>query len=106
MMIIDEHTGVDADAGEASARALQSSVPRAIRSAARDRDVATASQLYSGLRAWLGHRGYAVSIETEYVSLNGIASHEAAIAKIERHLHGLHDAKAPADPLVHRQTEF
>lgn len=106
MMIIDEHTGLHADAGEASARALQTSLPGGMWPGTRDRSAATASRLYSGMRAWLGHRGFAVSIDTEDVSLNDIASHEAAIAKIEQHLHGPHDAKSPADPLVHRQTEF
>jgi hypothetical protein len=106
MMIIDERTGLDADAGEASARALQTSLPRGMLPTMSHHDVAAASRLYGGMRAWLGHRGFAVSIETEDVSLNGIASHEAAIAKIEQHLHGPHDAKSPADPLVHRQTEF
>ena len=105
-MIIDERTSLDADAGEASARALQTSLPHEMWATTSHRDVATASRFVSGMRAWLGHRGFAVSIETEDVSLNDIASHEAAIAKIERHLHGLHDAKSPADPLSQRQSEF
>lgn len=78
-MIIDEHTSIGDDAAGVSARAV---------------------------RRWLWPRPCAVSIAADHVSLVGIASHEAAIATVERHLHGSHDVKAPADPLSSRPTEL
>ena len=46
--------------------------------------------------------GCAVSIGADDVSLAGIDSQEAAIARIEQHLRGGQEPSAPADPLCHR----
>jgi hypothetical protein len=105
-MIIDERTSLDADAGEATARALQHNLPRGMWQAMTYRDVAFASRPPHWRARWLWPRLSAVSVEAENVSLGGISSHEAAIAEVERHLHGSHGAKAPADPLCHRPTEL
>ncbi|HWV80623.1 MAG TPA: hypothetical protein VNZ50_04290 [Hyphomicrobiaceae bacterium] len=102
-MIIDEHTNLDGDAGEATARALQQSLPRKMWNTSY-RDVAFASHPSGWRSRWLWPRLSAVSVETADVSLGGIGSHEAAIAKVEQHFHGPHGAKAPADPLCHRST--
>lgn len=105
-MIIDERTSLDADAGEAAARALQRSLPRGMWWVAHYRDVAIASHTSGWRSRWLWPRSCAVSVEAAEVLLNGITSHEAAIAKVERHLHGSDGAKAPADPLCQRPTEL
>ena len=100
-MIIDENSNLDGDTGEATARALQQSLPRKMWKNTSYRDVAFAA-LPSGWRSrWLWTRLSAVSVETADVSLGGIGSHEAAIARVEQHLHGSGGAKAPADPLCH-----
>jgi hypothetical protein len=105
-MIIDERTSLDGDAGEATARALQHSLPRGMWRTTSYRDVAFTPRDYGWRSRWLWPRSCAVSVETENVSLGGIASHEAAIAKVEQHLHGPHGAMTPADPLCHRPTEL
>lgn len=105
-MIIDKHTSLDGDAGEATARALQHSLPREMWQMTSYRDAAFVSHPSGWRFRWLWPRLSAVSIETETVSLSGISSHEAAIAKVEQHLHGRNGAKAPADPLCHRPTEL
>lgn len=46
--------------------------------------------------------GCAVSVGADDVSLAGIDSPEAAIARIELHLRGGQEPSAPADPLCHR----
>ncbi len=106
MMIIDEYTSLDGDAGEATARALQQGLSRTSWRATSYRDAAFASSPYSWRSRWLWPRCSAVAVETADVSLSGISSHEAAIAKVEQHLHGPHGAKAPVDPLCHRPTEL
>lgn len=105
-MIIDERTSLDGDAGEATARALQRDLPRGMWWTTSYRDVALASRVSGWRSRWLWPRSCAVSVETEDVSLSGISSHEAAIAKVEQHLHGPHGAMTPADPLCHRPTEL
>ena len=105
-MIIDEHTSLDGDAGEATARALQQGLPRKMWHMTSYRDAAFASHPSGWRSRWLWPRLSAVSIEAENVSLGGISSHEAAIAKVEQHLHGPGSATAPADPLCHRPTEL
>jgi hypothetical protein len=105
-MIIDEHTDLDGDAGEVAARALQRSLPRTTWQTMSYRDVAFASNSSGWRSRWLWPRLSAVSVEAENVPLSGISSHEAAIAEVERHLHGPHGAKAPADPLCRRPTEL
>ena len=105
-MIIDEHTSLDADAGEATARALQRSLPSGMWQATAYRDVAFTSRTPHWRSRWLWPRWSAVSVEAETLSLGGISSHEAAIATVERHLHGPHVGKAPADPLCYRPTEL
>lgn len=104
MMIIDEHTSIGDDAGGASARALQCSLPRGMRRTSGNGDVAFASRTFTSLNRWLWHRVYAVSVDADVVSLAGIATHEAAIAKVEQHLHRSHEVRAPASPL-NRPTE-
>lgn len=105
-MIIDERTSLDGDAGEATARALQNGLPGGMWRTTSYRDVMLASHTSGWRSRWLWPRFSAVSVEAEEVSLSGINSHEAAIAKVERHLHGAHGAKSPADPLCHRPTEL
>jgi hypothetical protein len=105
MIVFDEHTGLGTDTEGASAASLRCSLLRGVQWRTDDRDVAAASHAFSGRLRWLWLRRCAVSIEAEEVSLTGVASHEAAIAKIEAHLHGPHEAKAPVDPLCLRPTE-
>ena len=105
-MIIDERTSLDADAGEATARALQCGLSCGMLSTMGNRDVATASRHFDRIYGWSRLRGCAVSVEAEEVSIADILSHEAAIAKIERLLHGPREIKAPADPLCRRQAEL
>lgn len=100
-MIIDEHTSLDGDAGEATARALRQSLLCKTGQTTSYRDAAFASRPSGWRSRWLWPRLSAVSIEAEDVSLGGIGSHEAAIARVEQHLHGSGGAKAPADPLCH-----
>lgn len=100
MMIIDEPTRIGGDAGGASARALQTNLPCGMRRiTASDADGVFASRSLGSLHRWLWRSICAVSVDAEEVPLSGIASHEAAIAKVEQHLHGSHEMKAPADPL-------
>lgn len=105
-MIIDERTSLDADAGEATARALQCGPSCGMLSTTSNRSVATTSRNFDRVYGWSRLRGCAVSVEAEEVSIADILSHEAAIAKIERHLRGTREIKAPADPLCKRQAEL
>jgi len=105
-MIIDEHTTLDADAGKASAMALQFGPPRGMLHAMDYRDVAFASRPFSSWQRWLWRRTCAVAIEMDDVSLGGVPSHEQAIARIEQHLHGSHVVNAPIDPICQRSTEL
>lgn len=105
MIAFDEHTGISAEVGGTPAPGFQCGLLRGMWWTTSDRSGATASRHFSGGYAWLWHRGCAVSIEADDVPLTGIASHEAAIAKVEQHLHGRHDVKAPVDPLCRRPTE-
>ena len=105
-MIIDEYTSLDGEEGEAAARALQHSLSRTMRQATSYRDAAFASAPYGWRTRWLWPRRSAVAVETADVSLSGVSSHEAAIAKVEQHLHGPHGTNAPIDPLCHRPTEL
>jgi len=105
MIVFDEHTGLGTNTEGASAASLRRGLLRGMPWMTDDRDVATASHTFSRRLRWLWRRRCAVSIEAEEVSLTGVASHEAAIAKVEAHLHGPHDLKAPVDPLCLRPTE-
>ncbi len=49
--------------------------------------------------AWQALKGCAVTVGTDDVPLAGIASQEAAIARVERHLRGPNEMSAPANPL-------
>lgn len=106
MMLIDEHTSIAADADRVSARALHCSLSHGMWQTTADGDVASPSRAFRRMHAWLWHRGCAVSIEAEEVSLTGISSHEAAIARIEQHLRGPHDVQAHVDPLCQCPTEL
>jgi|LNFM01.1.fsa_nt_gb hypothetical protein len=105
-MIIDERTSLDADAGEATARALQRGLTCGMLSTTSHHDVTAASRNFDRIYGWSRLRGCAVSVEADEVSIADILSHEAAIAKIERHLRGTREIKAPADPLCKRQAEL
>jgi cytidylate kinase len=50
-------------------------------------------------------KGCAVTVGADDVSLTGIGSQEAAIAKIEQHLHGRNEKSAPANPLCRRASD-
>ena len=65
MMLIDEHTSIAADADRVSARALHCSLSHGMWQATADGDVASASRALRRMRAWLWHRGCAVSIEAD-----------------------------------------
>jgi hypothetical protein len=101
----DGHTGISAEAGGTPGPGFQRGLLRGMWWTTRDRSGATASRFFGAGYGWHWHRGCAVSIEAGDVSLSGVASHEAAIARVEQHLHGHHDVKAPADPLCQRPTE-
>jgi len=105
-MIIDERTSLDADAGEATARALQCGLSCGMLSTTSNHDVATAFRSFARIQRWSRLRGCAVSVEAEEVSIAEILSHEAAIAKVELHLHGPREIKAPADPLCRCPIEL
>lgn len=101
MMIIDEHMSIDADAGGAPARALQSSLLHEMGRLTADHDFISASLTLSSLRRWLWRRTFAVSVDAADVSLAGVGTHEAAIAKVEQYLHGSHEMRSPVDPHSH-----
>jgi len=51
---------------------------------------------------WRFLNGCAVTVGPDDVPLAGVESHEAAIARVERHLHGANEISAPANPLCRR----
>lgn len=105
-MIIDERTNLDDDADGAPTRALHSSLSHGMWWTTTDRGAASASRFLDWRSRWLWPRFSAASVEAEDVSLGGITSHEAAIARVEQHLHGPHGVMVPADPLCKRLTEL
>lgn len=52
-----------------------------------------------GAHDWRSLRSCAVSVGSDDVPLAGINSQEAAIARVERHLHGNYETSTPANPL-------
>jgi hypothetical protein len=54
---------------------------------------------------WRFLRSCAVSVDGVDIPLAGTASQEAAIARVERHLHGSHKTSTPADPLCRRTLD-
>lgn len=55
-----------------------------------------------GPPSWRPLNGCAVKVGADDVPLAGIESHEAAIARVERHLRGPNGISAPANPLCRR----
>lgn len=58
-----------------------------------------------GPPSWRPLKGCAVTVGTDDVPLAGIESHEAAIARVERHLRGPNEISAPANPLCRRAMD-
>jgi hypothetical protein len=58
-----------------------------------------------GPPSWRPLKGCAVTVGTDDVPLAGIESHEAAIARVERHLRGPNEFSAPANPLCSRALD-
>ena len=56
----------------------------------------------SARRYWPSLQGCAVAVGGDDVALSGIHSQEAAIALVERHLHGVQGTSAPANPLCRK----
>lgn len=54
---------------------------------------------------WRSLRSCAVSMAGENVPLAGVDSQEAAIARVERHLHGSHETSTPANPLCRKALD-
>lgn len=58
-----------------------------------------------GPPGWRPRKGCAVTVGTDDVPLAGIETHEAAIARVERHLRGPNEILAPVNPLCRRALD-